>query len=229
MATGFKVGTKDLDDIFDPYVQGAKPAATGYTVGGVDLNQRYAPLEYGSQAAATGMKIAGGADLNTLWAAKGTAVYLSNVTSSGVGNPAFASIDVRVMNDGRIVFTANNGGTLNYHSPVTAGVGSQYRFRIFGNVSGMRFGIGGASMTGKGGVSFTAAPPPGNSASYDTGWQTADDAANILTMQANTSLSGTGSTAAVDGVMNIQVRRQSDMVIVREFSITFGCYAESTV
>jgi len=228
MATGIKVGTTDLDDIFDPYVEGTKPAATNIKVGTQDLRDRFAPLSFGTSAAATGIKV-GTADLNTLFAAKGTAVYLSNVTSSDVGNPAFASIDVRVMNDGRIVFTADEGGTLNYYSPVTAGVGSQYRFRIFGNVSGMRSGKGGASMTGKGGVSFTAAPPPGNSASYDTGWQTADDAADILKMQANTSLSGTGSTAEVNGVMNIQVRRQSDMVIVREFSITFGCYAESTV
>jgi len=75
MATGIKKGTVDLDDYFDPYVEGAKPAATGYKVGSTDLNQRYAPLAYGTQAAATGMKITGGADLNTLWAKKGTASY----------------------------------------------------------------------------------------------------------------------------------------------------------
>lgn len=75
MATGFKVGAVDLDDYFDPYIEGEKPAETGYKVGAVDLNQRYAPLQYGQQAAATGMKIAGGVDLNALWAKKGTASY----------------------------------------------------------------------------------------------------------------------------------------------------------
>ena len=43
----------------------------------MDLNQRYAVLTYGSQAAATGYRTANGADLNTLWAAKGTASYSS--------------------------------------------------------------------------------------------------------------------------------------------------------
>lgn len=65
----------DLDDVFDLYVQGDKVAPTGFTNDGVDLRERYAPLQSGSQAALTGFRIATGADFNTLWAAKGTAVY----------------------------------------------------------------------------------------------------------------------------------------------------------
>lgn len=77
MSTGFRNASgTDFDDVFDPYVQGTKPAATGYrTSDGVDLNQRYAPLAFGSAAAAQGYRISSGSDVNTLWAAKGTANY----------------------------------------------------------------------------------------------------------------------------------------------------------
>lgn len=78
MSTGFRNASgTDFDDVFDPYVQGTKPAATGYrTSDGVDLNQRFAPLAFGSAAAVQGYRISSGADVNTLWAAKGTASYL---------------------------------------------------------------------------------------------------------------------------------------------------------
>jgi len=89
MASGIKTGTVDLDDHFDPYVEGTKPAATGYKVGSTDLNQRYAPLVYGQKAAATGLTIAGRGDLNTQFAKKGTANYitikLQNITITGTG------------------------------------------------------------------------------------------------------------------------------------------------
>jgi hypothetical protein len=77
MTTGFKNSSGvDFDALFDPYVQGTKPANTGFaTSDGVDLANRYAPLSYGSAVPATGFKIASGADVNTLWAAAGTAVY----------------------------------------------------------------------------------------------------------------------------------------------------------
>lgn len=84
MPSGFTTGGTDLDDVFDPYVEGTKPAATGYTAAGTDLKERYAPLSYGTAAPVTGMSISGGADLNTLWAAKGTAVYAGPV-APGIG------------------------------------------------------------------------------------------------------------------------------------------------
>lgn len=65
----------DLDDVFDPYVQGDKVAPTGFTNDGVDLCERYAPLRYGSAAPPTGLSVAGRGDFNTLWAAKGSATY----------------------------------------------------------------------------------------------------------------------------------------------------------
>lgn len=79
MTTGYRIASGvDLDDVFDPYVQGSKPASTNYRTGdGVDLNQRYAPLIFGTAASPTGFRISSGADFNTLWAKKGTAGYLN--------------------------------------------------------------------------------------------------------------------------------------------------------
>lgn len=66
----------DLDGVFDPYVQGTKPALTNIKNStGEDLRDRYAPISYGTAAAATGIKISTGADINTLFAKIGTAVY----------------------------------------------------------------------------------------------------------------------------------------------------------
>lgn len=97
MTTGLKTkasGNADLDAVFDPYVQGTSPPATGLNVGGTttDINTRYAPIVFGSAAAATGWntKQSGHADLNTLFAAFGTAVYSLPIdghgySSSGAG------------------------------------------------------------------------------------------------------------------------------------------------
>ena len=149
MVTGFKKGATDLDDIFDPYVEGAKPAATAFkTADGIDLNQRYAPLSYGTQAAATGMKIAGGAVLNTLWAAKGSAVYAGPI-DPGFGGPYSANqvgsgtvqkeAILTIKSDGTWAVTKSAGGTLGgtpltgaWHSNPAAGVGAGCEVQVDG-------------------------------------------------------------------------------------------------
>lgn len=80
MTTGIQSKGVDLDSIFDPYVTGASPGLTGIQSAGTDIHTRYAPLVYGTQASATGIacKVGGAGsfvDLNTLFAAKGTATY----------------------------------------------------------------------------------------------------------------------------------------------------------
>ena len=80
MTSGIQSKGVDLDSIFDPYVTGASPGLTGIQYAGTDIHTRYAPLVYGTQAAATGLlcKVGGAGsfvDLNTLFAAKGTAKY----------------------------------------------------------------------------------------------------------------------------------------------------------
>lgn len=74
--SGYFVNGVNLDDIFDPYVQGDKPSGTGYSTGGQDFRDRYAPIEYGQQAALTGYTV-GGLDLNSIFAAAGTASYVT--------------------------------------------------------------------------------------------------------------------------------------------------------
>ncbi|WP_299944964.1 hypothetical protein [uncultured Microbulbifer sp.] len=102
MACGYQNSSgADLNTVFDLYVEGSKLAATGYqTSDGQDLNQRYASLSYGSAAA---LQLASAADLNTLWAARGTTSYytpicdatLSRTSSSkhatGTGNTTLTS------------------------------------------------------------------------------------------------------------------------------------------
>lgn len=117
MATGIKVGTTDLDDIFDPYVEGTKPAATNIKVGTQDLRDRFAPLSFGTSAAATGIKV-GTADLNTLFAKKGTAQYITwnlpPIFASGNSNQlhpnGHAAFELR--NNGEIWTYVNNPGAI---------------------------------------------------------------------------------------------------------------------
>ncbi|WP_323162864.1 Hint domain-containing protein [Stenotrophomonas maltophilia] len=74
MAVNRRINGWDFDDLFDPYVQGTKPAATGHRIGGVDLSERYAPIMYGSKRDNVNYRV-GGMDVSHLWAAKGTAKY----------------------------------------------------------------------------------------------------------------------------------------------------------
>lgn len=70
MPSGFTTGGVDLDDVFDPYLSGTKPAVTGYTVGGQDLADRYQPIGAATPAADTGYTTAG-VDLSQLFAPLG--------------------------------------------------------------------------------------------------------------------------------------------------------------
>lgn len=76
MAIGYEVNNVDFDLIFAPNLSGTFSAASNIEAGSVDLNTRYEKLSFGTAAAATGYETAaGGADVNTLWAAIGTPVY----------------------------------------------------------------------------------------------------------------------------------------------------------
>lgn len=85
MAAGYRSSSVDFDDMFDPYVQGSKPANTGIRVGGVDIANRYAPVAFGARRANTGYRNAAGVDVAALFAAKGTATYPTTPPPGGGG------------------------------------------------------------------------------------------------------------------------------------------------
>ena len=93
MASGYRSGGIDFDDLFDPYVSGTKSIVTGRRVNGVDLRERYAPLSVGSKRADVGYRV-NGVDVSNLWAAKGTASYWI----SGLGGKALRAVDTAVTN-----------------------------------------------------------------------------------------------------------------------------------
>ena len=93
-------GNANLDAVFDPYVQGTSPPATGLLDDtSVDIATRYAPVSFGTQAAATSLltEQSGNADINTLFAAYGTAQYA--LTCKGVAylasTPTAASCNIQ--------------------------------------------------------------------------------------------------------------------------------------
>jgi hypothetical protein len=101
-------GKPNLDLVFDPYVQGTHPADT-YLLddSGADIALRYAPIVYGSQAAATGLLTgqSGHADINTLFAAYGTANYpLPFQGGSYIAQPTIAG----GISTGYVYFITNN-------------------------------------------------------------------------------------------------------------------------
>jgi hypothetical protein len=74
MASGIETAGVDLDTILAPYVTGeVKAPTTGIEVAGSDICNRYTKLSLGSAPSPTGIKAAG-ADLNAIFAAKGTVV-----------------------------------------------------------------------------------------------------------------------------------------------------------
>lgn len=131
-------GKPNLDLVFDPYYEGTKPPATGLLDdSGSDIVNRYAPIVYGSQALATGLltKQSGNADINTLFAAYGTANYalpINNVTitaNCAVTSPSLtANCTLRIISTSTtwqaLATTTTSGGTTSlttFPSSVTSG------------------------------------------------------------------------------------------------------------
>lgn len=139
MATGYKSGGVDFDNLFDPYVTGTPPAATGYLVAGVDLAGRYAPLVYGTQRANVGYRILGGADVATLWAAKGTARYVSsncglpvliNAQANGTSGPLTATGQFSLFRAGTTSWSPPASSAGEWYQFAPPGIGDQYEVRF---------------------------------------------------------------------------------------------------
>ena len=146
MPSGFRYFGVDFDDLFDPYVTGTPPAATGFrTVGGVDTAGRYAPLVFGTQRANVEYTIAGGADLATLWAAKGTASYVSltaglpdevYVFVGSSSAPVVAVASFSLARNGTTSWTPSGSGAWYPGAPAGIGDGYDVEFIISGGAGG---------------------------------------------------------------------------------------------
>lgn len=136
MTSGIASKGVDLDSIFDPYQSGTtKARAAGIGVAGSDISNRYAALTYGSAAAATGIK-SESADLNTLYAKKGTANYKlawdgSSFRGDGTGpnaGSAFGKVVIQFQSPSQYTITTSGTGntTVTHTYSVPAGVTEFY-------------------------------------------------------------------------------------------------------
>lgn len=102
-------------DLFDTDVVGDGPSADGYRK--ADVAYRFAALAYGIKRADIGYAV-NGVDASNLWAAKGTAVYVS---SSAIPE---SLIDYQVNSSGPVTATASfnylRNGTTNYFPAVSS-------------------------------------------------------------------------------------------------------------
>lgn len=228
MTSGYRSGGVDFDDLFDPYVTGTKPAPTGRRVDGVDLSERYAPIMYGSKRADVGYRV-DGVDVSNLWAAKGTASYfpttINAYSESFTGQSRNAASRIWARPSGVIqvqnTATTSSAGAGEYPMP---GAASDYQFRISGTVNGIRNSGASASITGKGGVSYTAAIG-GSAGSLDTSWQDADDSNELIVMSCSSPANAGGAQLA--GSLQVQVRRKSDNVVVSTSNSSFDIISDS--
>lgn len=226
MPSGFKSGGTDFDDLFDPYVEGQKPALTGYVTDGQDLRDRYAPIEYGSKRADVGFK-AGGQDVSNLWAAKGTAVYIRYVlaqSASQTGGSMQAAVNFYAGPDGRIF--ADAVGVVTTDAVAQLDGSQTYEFRARGTANGQRMaGSATATLTGKGGVNLSSAYPSSFGLSFDTGFHAADSATPLLRF--NTTSPPNAALGSWDATVYIDVRKVSDQQIVRTLQFVVSCLSDS--
>lgn len=91
MPSGYTVNGTDFDDLFLPRVIGAATANSGYKVGTQDLSDRYeASRSVGDRSTTTtNLKISSGADINTLYMAKRTAVIPRKTSIDEGGSVTF--------------------------------------------------------------------------------------------------------------------------------------------
>lgn len=203
MPSGYRSSGIDFDDLFDPYVIGTPPAATGYRVAGVDLAGRYAPLVYGTQRADVGNRILGGADVATLWAAKGTARYVSancglpneiEARSGGTSGPLTATASFNLFRNGTTSWSPSVGGSPSaWYEFAPPNIGDQYEARV--------------TQTATNGV--------GTPANVSTGWVTLSSTFNVI-LQATRTISG---TTLATRTATVEIRKVGEVTPAASHSI----------
>lgn len=109
MASEYRYQGVDFDDLFDPDTQGNGPVASLYRrPDGQPL--RYAHVQYGARRSDVGRR-QGGADLASLWAAKGTATYALGFNGGNYARSALALTNQQGTVSASVGLTLNNNGT----------------------------------------------------------------------------------------------------------------------
>lgn len=203
-----------LDQIFEPYVTGTKAALTGYTVkiAGVatDLRDLFAPIYLGTSAAATKYKV-NNADLNTIFAKKGSVQY-----ALGFDGQSYISSRVR----------STSSLTLNMKSDGTWTVVREQGFAgetLLDSGSWLNFG-GSASdytvkfvMTG-----FTSGPDPdGGTDAFANGAPTPSVLTTTRVASASAVAVTVGNNASNYG--NVAVYLYKSGVLISTSTCTFDC------
>lgn len=133
MPKGYRSAGADFDDLFDPDTMGDGPTFSSMRSGGTPL--RYAAVSYGSKRADVGYR-QNGQDVSNLWAAKGTARYVSDgglpgiLDTSVVVGPAGGTADVEFnfRRDGIVTWTDSVPGQGTWE-PGGGSPGDQYDVR----------------------------------------------------------------------------------------------------
>lgn len=186
MAYKYNVKGVGLDQIFDPYVSGTKAAITGYTVkiAGVDTDLRdiFAPLYLGTTAAPTNYKVKG-ADLNTFFAAKGTASY--TLPFNGVTYTSSVNV-ISGTGAAQIGFRILSGTTYEIYGTNSLGGSTSY--------------ITGPIPTGAATVQYTLGAYVVDPGFADAGGATTNDAPTPTAVSSNPHVQyGTGGATATSG------------------------------
>lgn len=209
MTVGFRdAAGVDFDLLFDPYITGTPPAATGFTdAGGVDLAGRYAPIVFGTKGPDVGFRNSAGVDLSNLWAAAGTARYVSSTYlpeeiffyANSTSGPLTVVASLQLNRDGSV--TTSPTGVAGPWYFVTGGTpGDDYdvRYSVLGGAGGT---LSGSALNTR--LQLNVARP--------------------LTLTVTRTTSGAGH-----GSRNVQVEiiRRSDNVVVSVDSTILRCEAD---
>lgn len=189
----------DLSALFDPDVMGDGPVA--WRILGAGQPVRFAALKYGQQRADTGI-LYDNVDVARIWCARGTAAYVNRggvpdyVSDLQVVSPSGGSANAFVLYraNGTVIWSTDSGGGSGVW--LASGNGAPYSIKF-------------QNLGTSGGGSFSGA---------DNVWRqlNADRSVNL------TKFASGGSSQTGGGTGNIQLRRDSDGVILLNFNCNFS-------
>lgn len=202
MASGYRRDGFDFDDLFDADVMGDGPTTPNARSGGAPL--RYAHIQYGSKRADVGYR-QGGVDVSNLWAAKGTASYVSDGGLPSELRRTVVAPPGQTAN-ATVSFSFNRDGTVTWAS-VGSGSGTWAR----GTNPGDNYDINYTLVSGN---AVTGVP---------TGWvQLNANRAASSSVSANN-----GASNSKNSVVNIQIRRRSDGAVLVNRNVSMAPNAVS--